>query len=248
MLNDAEARGVLKPGSVIIEPTSGNTGIALAAIGSARGYRVIIVMPENMSPARVKIMQAYGAEVMLTPASLGMTGSVQVAKEVAQNTQNSVILGQFDNPANPDAHVSTANEILRDVGKVDIFVCAVGTGGTLTGTARELKKANPSLKVVAIEPAGSPVLSGGKAGPHGIQGIGAGFIPSVLDVSLIDEVVTVTEAEAENARALLAKAEGLFAGISSGAAICAALRVAGQKENAGKRIITILPDGGERYL
>ena len=223
MIDDAEQRGVLKKGSVIIEPTSGNTGIAIAAIGAARGYRVIIVMPENMSEARKKIMRVYGAELILTPAELGMSGAVQKAKEVAQNTQESIILGQFDNPANPKAHKKTAEEILCDVGSVDVFVCGVGTGGTLTGIARTLKEKNPLTRIVAVEPAGSPMLSDGKAGPHGLQGIGAGFIPRVLDVSLIDEVITVTEEQAEQARASLAKTEGVFAGISSGAAIYASI-------------------------
>lgn len=246
MIDDAEQRGVLKKGSVIIEPTSGNTGIAIAAIGAARGYRVIIVMPENMSEARKKIMRVYGAELILTPAELGMSGAVQKAKEVAQNTQESIILGQFDNPANPKAHKKTAEEILCDVGSVDVFVCGVGTGGTLTGIARTLKEKNPLTRIVAVEPAGSPMLSEGKAGPHGLQGIGAGFIPRVLDVSLIDEVITVTEEQAEQARASLAKTEGVFAGISSGAAVYASIEIG--KRHAGKTVVTVLPDGGERYL
>ncbi len=248
MVEAAEKAGLLQPGGTVIEPTSGNTGIALAALAALRGYRAIIVMPDSMSLERQLLMKAYGAEVVLTPGALGMSGAIAKAQEMASGIPGSFIPGQFDNPANALAHYrSTGPEIWQQMGqKVDIFVCAVGTGGTVTGTGRYLKEQNPQLRIVAVEPAGSPVLSGGKAGSHGIQGIGAGFVPKVLDVGLLDGVMTVTEADAFAAARRLARKEGILAGISSGAAVAAAQKLAG--ENPGKRIVTILPDTGERYL
>ena len=250
MIQAAEAEGKLKPGSVIIEPTSGNTGIGLCAVAAARGYRAIIVMPDTMSVERRMLMTAYGAELVLTDGKGGMTAAIAKAEELAQEIPNAIVAGQFVNPANPAAHEATTGpEIWADTdGEVDIFVCGVGTGGTVTGTARYLKAQDPAIRVVGMEPAGSPVLSGGKAGSHGLQGIGAGFVPDVLDVSLLDEVVTVTESEAYEAGRLLARREGILAGISSGAALHAAIGVASRAENAGKTVVVLLPDTGDRYL
>lgn len=250
MINDAEARGLISAGATLIEPTSGNTGIGLAAVGVHRGYKVIVIMPDNMSVERQKLMRAYGAEVILTPAAEGMSGSIAKAKEIAANTPNSFIPSQFDNPANADAHyLTTGREIWNDTdGCVDIFVAGVGTGGTLTGSARFLKKMNPSVKVVAVEPDTSAVLSGKPAGAHGLSGIGAGFIPEVLDVSLIDQIMQISVDEAKSACRNLAAREGVLVGISSGAALAAALKLAKLEENKGKNIVVILPDGGERYL
>ena len=250
MIETAEAEGRLKPGSVIIEPTSGNTGIGLCAVAAARGYRAIIVMPDTMSVERRLLMTAYGAELVLTDGSLGMAAAIAKAEELAAEIPDAIVAGQFVNPANPAAHEATTGpEIWEDTdGEVDIFVCGVGTGGTVTGTGRYLKSQNPAVRVVGMEPAGSAVLSGGNAGPHGLQGIGAGFIPEVLDVSVLDEVVTVTEEEAYAAGRLLARREGILAGISSGAALHAAIRVAAREENAGKTVVVLLPDTGDRYL
>lgn len=250
MLDDAERRGVLKPDSVIIEPTSGNTGIGLAAIGAARGYKVVLVMPETMSVERRQLAQAYGAELVLTEGKLGMQGAIDKADELAKSIPHSFIAGQFVNPANPQAHYDTTGpEIYRDTdGKVDVFVAGVGTGGTITGVGKFLKSKNPAVKVVAVEPADSPVLSKGVAGPHKIQGIGAGFIPATLDTSVYDEIITVTTEDAFAAGRLLAAKEGVLAGISSGAALHAALELAKRKENAGKTIVALLPDTGDRYL
>ena len=250
MIETAEAEGRLKPGSVIIEPTSGNTGIGLCAVAAARGYRAIIVMPDTMSVERRLLMTAYGAELVLTDGSLGMAAAIAKAEELAAEIPDAIVAGQFVNPANPAAHEATTGpEIWEDTdGEVDIFVCGVGTGGTVTGTGRYLKSQNPAVRVVGMEPAGSAVLSGGNAGPHGLQGIGAGFIPEVLDVSVLDEVVTVTEEEAYAAGRLLARREGILAGISSGAALWAALQVANRPENEGKTVVALLTDTGERYL
>ncbi len=250
MINDAEARGIIKAGATFIEPTSGNTGIGLAAVGVHRGYKVIVVMPDNMSLERQKLMRAYGAEVVLTPAAEGMSGSIARAKEIAANTPNSFIPSQFDNPANAEAHyLTTGREIWNDTdGEIDIFAAGVGTGGTLTGSARYLKEMKPELKVVAVEPDTSAVLSGKPAGAHGLSGIGAGFVPEVLDISLIDEIMTISTDEAKIACRDLAAREGVLVGISSGAALAAALKLAKLEENRGKNIAVILPDGGERYL
>lgn len=250
MLRDARERGLLTADSVIIEPTSGNTGIGLAAVAAAWGCRVLIVMPDNMSAERRKLMKAYGAELVLTPGSLGMRGAMEKAEALHRALPNSFIAGQFTNPANPRAHFHTTGpEIWRDTGgNVDMFVAGVGTGGTLTGVGRFLKEKNPAIRVAAVEPAGSAVLSGGPAGPHGLQGIGAGFVPETLDTGVYDEVVTVTEAEAFACARALARREGVLAGISSGAAVCAAVRLAKRPENRGKTIVTLLPDTGERYL
>ena len=250
MILDAEERGLLRPGSVIIEPTSGNTGIGLAVVAAVRGYRTVIVMPDSMSIERQKLMTAYGAELVLTPGAQGMAGAIQKAEELAASLPGSFIPAQFDNPANPVAHYKTTGpEIWRDTeGKVDIFVAGVGTGGTLTGVGRYLKEQNPAVEIVAVEPAGSPLLSGGVAGPHGLQGIGANFIPKVLDREVYDRVIPVTEEEAYSAGRLLGKTEGLLVGISSGAALHGAMELAKLPENAGKTIVVLLPDTGDRYL
>ena len=250
MLDDAEKRGSLKPGAVIIEPTSGTTGIGLALVGSLRGYRAIIVMPDSMSVERQKLMKAYGAEVVLTPGSLGMTGAIAKAEELAASIPGSFIPGQFVNPANAQAHFDTTGpEIWEDTeGNVDIFVAGVGTGGTITGVGRYLKEKNAKVQVVAVEPAASPVLSGGQAGPHGLQGIGANFVPEVLDRVVIDEVVTATEADAFSAAREFGRKQGVLVGISSGAALWAAKEIACRPENEGKTIVALLPDSGERYL
>jgi len=250
MIHDAERRGILTKDSVIIEPTSGNTGIGLCAIAAARGYRVIIVMPSSMSEERKLLMKAYGAELVLTDGKLGMSGAIAKADELAKEIPHAFVAGQFVNPANPEAHVlTTAPEIWEDTdGKIDFFACGVGTGGTITGNGRYLKEKNPQIKIVGIEPATSAVLSGGKAGPHGLQGIGAGFIPDVLDTSLIDEILTVTNEEAYEYGREIAQKEGILVGISSGAALSAAVRLAQREENRGKRIVVLLPDTGDRYL
>ena len=250
MIETAEAEGKLKPGSVIIEPTSGNTGIGLCAVAAAKGYRAIIVMPDTMSVERVKLMKAYGAELILTDGAGGMAAAIAKADELAAEIPGAIVAGQFVNPANPAAHEATTGpEIWEDTdGQVDILVCGVGTGGTVTGTGRYLKAQKPYLKVIGMEPAGSAILSGGQAGPHGLQGIGAGFIPEVLDVAILDEVVTVTEEEAYAAGRLLARREGILAGISSGAALHAAIQVAARPENTGKTLVVLLPDTGDRYL
>ena len=250
MINDAERKGNLKPGGMIIEPTSGNTGIGLAAIAASRGYRATIVMPDSMSRERQLLMKAYGAELVLTPGKLGMQGAIEKAQEIQKETPGSIIAGQFENPANPAAHIaSTGPEIWEDTdGNVDIFVAGVGTGGTITGIGQFLRKKNPNIQIVAVEPAGSPLLSAGVAGSHGLQGIGANFVPQVLDTGIYNEIITVTEEEAYAAGRLLGCKEGILAGISSGAALHAAIKVASRPENAGKTIVVLLPDTGERYL
>ena len=250
MITDAEEKGLLKPGDLIIEPTSGNTGVGLAWVASVKGYRLILTMPETMSLERRNLLKALGAELVLTPGSEGMGGAIRKAQEIQAATPGSLILQQFENPANPLAHErTTAEEIWQDTdGKIDIFVASVGTGGTLTGTARGLKKKNPNIRIVAVEPAGSPVLSGGKAGPHKIQGIGAGFIPKILDTSLIDQIIPVTDEDAMRTSRELSATEGLLVGISSGAAAFAAREIAKDEANQGKRIVVLLPDTGERYL
>ncbi|OUN38013.1 MULTISPECIES: cysteine synthase A [unclassified Faecalibacterium] len=250
MLDDAEAKGLLKPGAVIIEPTSGNTGIGLASVAASRGYRVIIVMPETMSMERRLLMKAYGAELVLTEGSKGMTGAIARANELAAEIPGSFIPGQFDNPANPAAHeASTGPEIWADTdGQVDIFVAGIGTGGTITGVGRYLKSQNPDIKVVGVEPATSAVLSGKNPGSHGLQGLGAGFVPAILDTSIYDEIIPVTDEEAYTAGRNLGREEGVLAGISSGAALWAAVQLARRPENKGKTIVTLFPDTGDRYL
>ena len=250
MLNDAEERGLLSPGSIIIEPTSGNTGIGLACVAAARGYRVILTMPDTMSAERRTMLQAYGAELVLTPGELGMQGSIDKANELAAANPGSFIPGQFTNPANANAHYTTTGpEIWRDTdGKVDVFVAGVGTGGTLTGTGRYLKEQNPNIEIVAVEPAGSPLLSGGQAGPHGLQGMGANFIPDILDTGIYDKVITVTEEQAYETGRDLARQEGVLCGISSGAVLFAATELAKLPEYAGKTIAVLLPDSGDRYF
>lgn len=250
MLDDAEAAGLIKKGSVIIEPTSGNTGIGLAAIGAARGYRVIIVMPDTMSAERRMMMKAYGAELVLTDGKLGMAGAIKRAEELKAEIEGSIVAGQFVNPSNPEAHRrSTGPEIWEDTdGEVDILVSAVGTGGTITGTGEYLKGKNPNIRVVAVEPESSPVLSGGAAGSHKIQGIGAGFVPEILNTELFDEIIRVRDEDAYRMTAELSRSEGIMVGISSGAALFAATELAKRKENRDKNIVVILPDTGERYL
>ena len=250
MIEDAEERGILKPGATIIEPTSGNTGIGLASIAASRGYRAIFVMPETMSIERRKLLKGYGAEIVLTEGAKGMKGAIAKAKELEQEIENAVILGQFVNTANPRAHEKTTGpEIWEDTqGQVDLFVAGVGTGGTITGTGAYLKSVNPSIEIVAVEPASSAVLSGENPGPHGLQGIGAGFVPDVLNTSVYDRISKVKEQEAYKASRLLAEKEGVLVGISSGAALSVALLEAGKEENRGKTIVALLPDTGERYL
>ncbi|MBE6129138.1 MAG: cysteine synthase A [Erysipelotrichaceae bacterium] len=250
MILDAEEDGRLQKDSVIIEPTSGNTGIGLAAVGAARGYRVIIVMPDTMSVERRKMIAAYGAEIVLSEGSLGMKGAIARAEELAAEIPHSFIPAQFDNPSNPKAHyLTTGPEICEDLdGKVDILVAGAGTGGTLSGTGRYLKEKNPAVRIIAVEPDTSAVLSGGKAGPHGLQGIGAGFIPSVLDTSVIDEIIRVTDSQAYVCGGEFGKLQGVLVGISAGAALHAAVQTALKEENKGKNIVVILPDSGDRYL
>lgn len=250
MIEDAEKKGILKPGAVIIEPTSGNTGIGLCSVAASRGYRCIIVMPDSMSMERRLLMTAFGGELVLTPGALGMSGAIAKAGELAKEYPNSFIAGQFVNPANPAAHYRTTGpEIWEDTeGHVDIFVAGIGTGGTVTGTGKYLKEKNPNVKIVGVEPADSPLLTAGHAGPHGIQGIGANFVPEILDTSLLDEVMTVTTEEAYGSGRRMGREEGVLVGISAGAALHAALRLASREENAGKTIVVLLPDSGERYL
>lgn len=250
MIEDAEQKGLLEKGGTIIEPTSGNTGIGLASLAAAKGYKAIFTMPSTMSRERQLLLRAYGAEVILTDGEKGMAGAIEKAKDLAREIKGAFIPDQFQNPSNAEAHyLTTAREILEDTdGKVDIFIAAVGTGGTITGTGRYLKEKDPKIKIFAVEPKNSPVLSGGKAGPHGIQGIGAGFIPAVLDTKIYDEVFTVSEEEAYKAARKMAKKEGVLVGISSGAALHIALKLAKKEENRDKNIVVLLPDSGERYL
>ncbi len=250
MIERAESSGALRPGSVIIEPTSGNTGIGLAAIGASKGYKVILTMPETMSVERRNLLKAYGAQVVLTEGAKGMSGAIQKAKELAEQTEGAFIPGQFENPANPQAHLETTGpEIWTDTeGRVDAFVAGVGTGGTVSGVGQYLKRQNPAIHVAAVEPAASPVLSGGAAGPHKIQGIGAGFVPDTLDTSIYDEIIPVGNEDAFALGRIMAREEGVLVGISSGAALWAAVQLARRTEWAGKRIVALLPDTGERYL
>lgn len=250
MIEDAEADGRLKPGGTVIEPTSGNTGVGIAMTAASKGYRAVMVMPESMSIERRTLLKALGAELVLTDKDKGMSGSVEKARELAEEIPGSIIAGQFENPANPQAHYeTTAPEIWEDTdGSIDILVATFGTGGTISGIGRYLKEKNPNIRIIAVEPAASPLLSEGKAGPHKIQGIGANFIPDVLDRDIVDEIITVSDEDALNTMKKTAEEEGLLVGISSGAAICAAGRTAARRENAGKRIVLILPDTGERYL
>lgn len=250
MINDAEKRGVLNKDSVIIEPTSGNTGIGLTSVAAARGYKLIIVMPDSMSVERRQIMKAYGAQLVLSPGAKGMPGAIELANQLAASTPNSFIAGQFVNPANVMAHYTTTGPEIYSAtdGKVDIFVAGVGTGGTITGTGKYLKEQNSKIKVVAVEPAASPVLSKGVKGPHGIQGIGAGFVPDILDTGIYDEIIPVKDEDAFTYGRLMGKKEGVLVGISSGAALAAAVELAKREENAGKQIVVLMPDTGDRYL